>query len=147
MKTIEIQKSTNFSPFLNESIFVFVNGERYFMRHQSLKVDVADDKPFEVRVKKTWSGSPSYTFNPKEDLVLLVSENMRWQNILAVFFMVVLGTLFVLTFLKESYRFFPYVQLSLLLSYFAILFTVKRKKGFVIRKINVEKSNENNKRC
>ena len=136
MKTIEIQKSTNFSPFLIESIFVFVNGEKYFMRHQSLQVDVADDKPFEVRVKNLLDGSPSYTFEPKDDTVLQISKNRRLMQWVRFLLITAMAFVFVIHWIFE----FKNKTVSLTFSFSIILFLVifniiRWKRFFVIKNV------------
>jgi len=81
MKTIEIQRETK----IKHSIDVVVNKERHIMRHQYLKIQVEDDKPFEVRVKRITDGSRVYTFEPNNNMVLQIAINWRpilWSAIL-----------------------------------------------------------------
>ena len=73
VKTIEIQKETK----IKSSISVIVNGEKHLMRHPSLKIQVVDEKPFEIRVKQGTDSSPVYTFEPKDNMLLQISRNWR----------------------------------------------------------------------
>ena len=136
MNTIEIQKNKK----IEDSIYVFINGEKHIMRRQPLRLEVADDKPFEIRVKQTWDGSPTYTFNPKEDMVLLVSEKMRWQYILGVFYISFMITVIVVSFLTENMRYWHWSFLIIFISYHAIHYTMRRKKALEVQEIN-EKQN------
>ena len=71
MKTIEIQNCTEY----RDNLFkVFVNGEKHIVRFQS-KIQVADDKPIEIKAKYFWDGSPVYTFEPKDNIALQISKN------------------------------------------------------------------------
>jgi hypothetical protein len=76
MKTIEIQNCTEY----RDNMFkIFVNGEKHIVRYQS-KIQVADDKPFEIKAKYIWGGSPKYIFEPKDNMVLQVLANQRLMD-------------------------------------------------------------------
>ena len=136
MKTIEIQKDKK----IKDSIYVFVNGKKHFMQHQyqSLRIEVADDKPFEIRVKQTWDGSPIYTFNPKDDMVLLVSEKKRWQYILVTFYISLMIMAIVILYLTENMRFWHLPFLIIFTLYHATYYTKRRKKSLEIQEANIE---------
>ena len=137
MKTIEIQKSTG----IKDSINVIVNGEKYLMRHQSLKIEVDDNKPFELIAKQTWDSSPTYTFEPKDDMVLQISSNcrlMKWISFLSLIAMV-------LAFVPQYFigsKLTSIIFAGIILLCPLIFFLIKRKKFFAIKEIN--KQNENN---
>jgi hypothetical protein len=77
MRTIEIQNCMDFK----DSMFkVIVNGKEHVIRNQFLNVQVADDRPFDVKVKYSWGGSSVYTFHPKDNILLRISVNRRMMN-------------------------------------------------------------------
>jgi len=132
MKTIKIQKDAK----LNDSIYVLVNGEKYFMRHQSLQVNVADDKPFEVRVKNLSDGSPSYTFEPKDDTVLQISKNRRLVQLVRFLVIAAMAFVFVIHWIFE----FKNKTVMLIYVFSIILFNgifhiFRWKRFFAIREV------------
>ena len=118
-------------------MYVFINDEKHFMQYhcQSLRIKVADDKPFEIRVKQTWDGSPTYTFYPIEDMVLLVSEKLRWQNIFAAICASVMIIAILVLFLTDYTHIWQLCFLIYLISYNAIYYTMRRKKTFEINTV------------
>ena len=135
MKMIEFQKE----PRIIDSIYVIVNGDKHLMRHQSLKVQVVDGKPFEVRVKQTWDGSPVYKFEPKDEMVLQISQNrqlMRWCRIFSIAAMAVAFVIhFVLLNSLTSVIFAGVILFSPM-----IYFIIRRKKIFIIQKTEKDES-------
>jgi hypothetical protein len=129
MKTIEIQKRTNIKDVLD----VFVNGEKHVMRHQSLKINISDNKHFEIKVRQLFDGSPVYTFEPKDNMLLQISLN--WQILYwALFIFVAAATLiFVIEYFfgKEGMSFF---SLLFLVGMF-LVFIIRWKKSFIIREV------------
>jgi len=132
MKTIEIQNCTEY----RDNLFkVFVNGEKHIVRFQS-KIQVADDKPFEIKAKYFWDGSPKYTFEPKDNMKLRVLVNSSMINrdwvllVVAMFFVLLIHW-----FLGNEYYIIPYIPWLLLAIYQTI---IRRKKFFIIMEVNKE---------
>ena len=131
MKTIKLEKESK----IKGSVSVIVNGEKHLMRHQSLTIQVADDKPFEVRVKQDWDSSPVYAFEPKDNMSLLISRNWRltkwvmflpWAAMtLAIFSQILFES-------KSTDLIFAF---SIMFCTF-IFFLFRRKNLFVIRKVS-----------
>ena len=139
MKTIEIQKSTE----IKDSINVIVNGKKYLMRHQSLKIEVDDNKPFELIAKQTWDSSPTYTFEPKDDMVLQISSNcrlMKWISFLSLIAMVLA---FVPQYFIES-KLTSIIFAGVILLCPLIFFLIRRKKFFAIKITSTETKTDNN---
>jgi hypothetical protein len=138
MKTINIKKDRNIS----DGIFVIVNGEKHLLRYQSLtppplSIQVPDNKPFEIRVKSRFSGSPAYIFEPKENILLCVSGNLRWINIawgamtVSMILVHAVGWLF-----RDGL--FHYVSVILWLFTVILFLFIMRKKWFIINEVNIE---------
>jgi len=133
MKTIEIQRHKN----TNNTIDVIVNGKKHVMRHQSLKIYIADDEPFEIKVNQLFAASPLYTYDPKDNMVLQISGNWRivyWSIVM----MVVTGILiFIIEYFwgKGTLRFIvPWITpLGIFLLF------IFRKKFFIIKEVNIVK--------
>ena len=137
MKTIEIQRKTK----IKHSIDVVVNKERHVMRHQSLKIQVVDDKPFELRVRRITDGSHVYTFEPKDEMMLQISINWRlilWSWIL-LFTVLILAI--VAKFLFES-KLTSIIQAVSIILCPLIFYLIRWKNFFVIKEVNVEKNIE-----
>jgi len=137
MKTIEIQRETK----IKHSIDVVVNKERHVMRHQSLKIQVEDDKPFKVRVKCITDGSRVYTFEPKDVMVLQISINWRpiiWSAIL-LFTVMILAI--VAKFMFES-KLISIIQAVSIMFCPLIFYLIRWKKFFAIKEVNGEKNIE-----
>ena len=137
MKTIEIQRETK----IKHSIDVVVNKERHVMRHQSLKIQVEDDKPFEVRVKRITDGSRVYTFEPKDVMVLQISIN--WRPILwsAILLFTVMILAIVAKFMFES-KLISIIQAVSIMFCPLIFYLIRWKKFFAIKEVNGEKNIE-----
>jgi len=138
MKTIEIQKDGN----IKDNIYVIVNGEKRYMRHQSLKIQVADDKPFEVRVKEFLVGSPKYTFVPKDNMTLQISKNNRISYKITFLSMIVMTLAFIAFVFLIDRRFIPFFSPLCILPTATYHF-VRMKKYFIINEINNEIDYEN----
>jgi hypothetical protein len=106
MKTIEIQNCTEY----RDNMFkVFINSEKHVVRFQS-KIQVADDKPFEVRAKYFWDGSPKYTLEPKDNMVLQILVNSRMMNRDRALLAVAVVLVFVIMwFFGNEYYVIPYI--------------------------------------
>ena len=88
MKTIEIQKN------LENNVTVIVNGEKHIIHREPLQIQVPDDSLFEVQLKYYWHKSNVIQFEPKYNMVLQISKNMRAFNrviILTVLLALLLG--------------------------------------------------------
>jgi len=138
MKTIIIKKDRN----ICDGIFIIVNGEKHLLRYQSLtppplKIQVADDKPFEIKVKRRFACSPIYIFEPKDNMLLWVSGNQRLINIswglilIAMIMAQVAGWLF-------RDRLFHHISGGLWLFAMILYLINMRRKWFIINEINVE---------
>ena len=131
MRTINLQNCTDFR---DSNLKIIVDGENHVMRHQFLTIQVPDDKSFDVRVKYSWDGSPVYTFNPKEDMVLQISKNRRLINMSCILFIIGLALSFVIVYFFENVRFIS--SAPLIAPMFAIIHqTIRRKKFFVIQEV------------
>jgi len=128
MKTIEIQKDTN----LKSNVFVIVNGKKHLMRHPSLKVQVPDDKPFELRVKQSWDGSPVYTFEPKDNMVLQILRNRRLTLFIAFLSPVAMFLAFVVYFLNPN-KLTSIIFAVCILLFPMIFYLIRRKKIFTVK--------------
>ena len=137
MKTIKIQNCTSYK---DKMFKVFVNGEKHVADRFSHKFQVIDDKPFKIRVRYFWDGSPEYAFEPKDNLMLRITVNQRmlnrhWSLLYAT-----------MVFAFVSPRFF---ENKYFLSYFPWLFMAifnlfaRRKKYFIIEEINRKIDYEN----
>jgi hypothetical protein len=96
---------------------------------------VPDDKPYEIKVKYSWdSGSPTYTFNPKDNIVLQISRNRRLINTSLILFISGLILVFVISYFYENGRFiliFPIIA-----PFFVALHQIiRRNKFFVIQEV------------
>jgi len=139
MKTIEIQKSTE----IKDSINVIVNGEKYLMRHQSLKIEVDDNKPFELIAKQTWDSSPTYTFDPKDDMVLQISSNSRLMKWISFLSIIAMALAFVPQYFIES-KLTSIIFAGVILLCPLIFFLIRRKKFFAIKITSTETKTDNN---
>ena len=75
MKTIKIKNGLFWSGLQN--FRVTVNGEEHRMKTQFLNVDVDENVPFEIKIKRGWRYSPAYNFEPKDNVLIQVSENRQ----------------------------------------------------------------------
>ncbi len=132
MKTVDIQNCTDFK----DSMFkVFVNGEEHVMRNQFLNVQVSDDEPIRVKVKYSWDGSPVYTFNPKDNMLLRIQVNKQIANYRSTIWLLASFLLaLVLGYFYGNGRFIAFLP-SILLLLPLIHQTIKRKKYFIIQKV------------
>ena len=131
MRTIDLQNCTDFR---DSNLKIIVDGENHVMRHQFLTIQVPDDKSFDVRVKYSWDGSPVYTFNPKEDMVLQISKNRRLINTSMILLITVMLLIVAITFFYENGRFILYGPIIAPL-FVAIHHTIRRKKFFIIQEV------------
>jgi len=130
MKTIEIKNCTN----NRDNLFkVFVNGEKHVVRFRT-KIQVPDDKPFEIRVKYFWGGSLKYTFEPKDNMSLQISINRRMMNWSLVSFIAGLVLSFVIVYFYGNVRFISFAS-CLAPLFLAIHQSINRKKFFLIKEV------------
>jgi len=131
MKAIEIQNCTDFK---DRSFIVNINDEKHTMRHQFLNVQVADDKPFSIRVKYFWDASPKYSFEPKDNTSLQVSVNRRMIKTSLILCLMAFVLIFVFGYFYENSRFINFISFIGLLPV-VIYQTIRRKKYFVIKEV------------
>jgi hypothetical protein len=134
MKTIEIQNCTEY----RDNLFkVFVNGEKHIVRFQS-KIQVPDDKPFEIKAKYLGGSSPKYVFEPKDNMLLQVLVNQRMNNRFKILFFSGMILAFVgrILFGGEDFLLISYILLLIIYGLFQII--IGRKRGYIIREVNIE---------
>jgi len=130
MKTIKIQNCTD----NQDNLFkVFINGEKHIVRYQS-KIQVVDDQPFEIKAKYIWGGSPKYTFEPKENMVLQIFVSQRLIDI-SLILIIVAGVLVTAAVGKGL---FYYISEALWVILLILHFIIRRKKSFIIQEIKKE---------
>ena len=136
MKTIEIQNCTDNRDHLFK---VFINGEKHVVRYQS-KIQVADDKPFEIKAKYFLAGSPKYTFEPKDTMLLQVFASQRFWNIS---FGLLLSAMLLQTVTGHFFGdgLFHYISDFLVVAALIFFFIIIREKTYVIQEIQ-KKQNE-----
>jgi hypothetical protein len=131
MKTIEIQNCTEY----RDNMFkVFINGEKHIVRYAS-KIQVPDDKPFEIRAKYIWGGSPKYIFEPKDKMVLQIFVNQKFMNLS----LGLMGIAMVLIMVNQNFferGLFLYISQALWLIAVIHHFIFIRKKTYIIQNIN-----------
>jgi hypothetical protein len=138
MKTIEIQNCTDY----RDNMFkIFVNGEKHILRYKS-KIQMPDDKPFEIRARYFWDGSPKYTFEPNDNMVLQVLANQRlmdryWR---LIFFAWILTMVASWVFGSGLFHDISFILCLFLLM---LLFIIKRRKTYIIQEIKKDKKYEN----
>ena len=132
MQIIAIRNSTDIK---DKMLKVIVNGEIYIMRYQFLSIQIPDGKSFEVKVKYLGGGSPVYTFNPQDNMVLQVSKNRRLIKTSLILF--VLGVVFgvAIMYFFGNFRFISSVSIIAPL-FVAIHQTIRRNKSFVIQEVS-----------
>ena len=135
MQTIKIQNCTDFK---DKFFKIIINGEEHVMRHQFLTVFMADDKLFEAKVKYFWGGSPVYTFEPKENLLLQISSNRQLikTSVILLFVGIVLSLAIGFFFENARFIFLPTIAMLIV----PIHQHIRRKKFFIIREIKENES-------
>ena len=136
MKTIEIQNCTGCK---DGKLKVNINGEKHVLRHLTYKLQVDDDKSFEIKAKYFWDVSPAYTFEPKDNMTLQILMNrqvINWTGVLS--YVLLLATMTFTVFFEKGkiLAYFPG------LLFITILSIIKKKRTFVIREVNAEKNIE-----
>ena len=136
MKTIEIQNCTD----NRDNLFkVFVDGEKHVVLFRT-KIQLSDDKPFEIRAKYFWGGSPKYTFEPKDNMLLQIHFNKRVMDIsfglMAVTMVLVIASQW---FFGEGL--FLYISQALWLVTIMLHIFFTRRKSYVIMEVNKYENN------
>ena len=135
MQTIKIQNCTE----NRDDLFkVFVNDEKHIVNSHFKKIQVNKDKPFKIRMKYIWGGSPEYTFEPKDNMTLQVLLNpkmTKWSGILLIIAMILnLGQMF---FIENGKVF----VLSICFLFLIVPIFVRRKRGFIIEEVHSDEAN------
>ena len=131
MQTITIQNSTEYQ---DDMFKVFVKGEKYIVNSHFKKIQVEKDKPFKIRMKYIWGGSPEYTFEPKDNItlqILLNQKMLKWSGILIIIASAI-------SFLQVFFN--TWIGKSLVLAVWFLLIIVpifvRRKRGYIIKEIS-----------
>ena len=112
---------------------VFINGEKHVVRYQS-KIQVVDDKPFEIKAKYIWGGSPKYTFELKDKMLLQIFASQRFLNI-SLGLMTAAMTLVIVSGQFFGNGLFHYISDTLWVLTLLFHFIIIRKKTYVIQEI------------
>ena len=75
MKTIIIRNGLFWSGL--QKFRVVVNGEEHIMKTQLMNVDIVENESFEIKIKRGWRYSPAYSFEPKDNVLIQISENRQ----------------------------------------------------------------------
>ena len=95
---------------------------------------VVDDEPFKIKVKYIWQGSPTYIFEPKDNMLLQISTNWGQLIIFSGLFLPVCVLMILVSVFFENSRFTPFVVCAVFLV--TLINIVKtRNKNFVIREV------------
>ena len=129
MKTICIRNGLFWSGL--KKLRVMVNGNEYIMHDLSMNFNVDENSPFEIRIKRGWTYSPTYQFEPKNITWLQISENRR--VIVSYFLIFMLPLIFSFFFSLKPYVIYLYLVFLL---FFMVHYIIMRKKFFVIREKN-----------
>ena len=119
-------------------MYIVVNGEKHLMRHKSLKIQVTDDEPFEVRAEHNWDSSFLYTFEPKDNMVLQITRDRlftQWGRLLLMAAATILASVILYFFEINSTSIIIWFSVGLCP---VIYFFIRRKKFFAIQEV-VEK--------
>jgi len=130
MQTIKIQNCTENR---DRMIKVFVNDEKHVVSSHFKKIQVEEDKPFKIRMRYIWGGSPEYTFEPEDNMTLQILFNQRmynWSGILLIIAMIL--NMVQMYFLEEGKGFVFLICFLLLI----VPVFIRRKRGFIIEKVN-----------
>ena len=128
MKTIEIQKS------FENNVTVIVNGEKHIIHCEPLQIQVPDDNLFDVQLNYYWHKSSVIQFEPKDNIVLQISKNMR------VFNRIIILTVLLALLLGIGGLFGDVIYILLiLLSFIVIHQSIKYIKNmYIIREVIIE---------
>ena len=135
MQTIKIQNCTENK---DSMVKVFVNGEKYVVSSHFKKIQVDKDKPFKIRMRYIWGGSPEYIFEPKDNMTLQVLLNpkmTKWSGTLLLIAMILnFGQMFFI----ENGKIFV---LSICFLFLIVPIFVRRKRGFIIEEVHSDEAN------
>jgi len=135
MQTIKIQNCTENKDDLFK---VIVNDEKHIVNSHFKKIQVNKDKPFKIRMKYIWGGSPEYTFEPKDNMTLQVLLNpkmTKWSGTLLLIAMILnFGQMFFI----ENGKIFV---LSICFLFLIVPIFVRRKRGFIIEEVHSDEAN------
>ena len=132
MQTLKIQNCTENRDSMMK---IFVNGEKHIVSSYINKVQVDKDKPFKIRTKYIWGGSPEYTFEPKDNMTLQILFNQRlskWASNLLIIAMIL--NIVQISFLDKGKIF---VQIIFFLLLIVPIF-LRRKRNFIIKEVTNE---------
>ena len=134
MKTIYIQNCTDNK---DSSFKVVVNNETHIMRHQFLRIHVADDQPLEIRAKYIWDGSPKYTFKPEDNMSLQILVNMRMMRFWGLLAIGISLPIIIANIVKSFGIEFDIILLVSGASFLFLVYLliIRRKKFFVIQEV------------
>ena len=130
MKTIKIQNCTEYR---DSMLKLFVNDEKHVVSYQFGKIQVDNDKPFKVRTKYIWGGSPEYTFEPKDNMTLQIFYNQRmskWSEALLVIAMTL--NIVQMLFLEKGSG----IVLFICFLFLIVPVVIRRKRNFIIKEVN-----------
>ena len=130
MQTIKIQNCTDNR---DRMLKLFVNDEKHVVSYNFNKIQVDKDKPFKVRTKYIWGGSPEYMFEPKDNMTLQILFNQRmsnWSSILLITAMLL--NILQMTFLERGRVF----VLCICFLFLIVPVFIRRKRNFIIKEVN-----------
>ena len=130
MKTIIIRNGLFWSGL--QKFRVVVNGEEHIMKTQLMNVDIVENESFEIKIKRGWRYSPAYSFEPKDNVLIQISENrqIRKRYILLGLLGLVLFSLIGYFFeIRWLFSFSP----ALMFLFPAIYMIIMRKSFFVVQ--------------
>jgi len=129
MQTIKIQNCTENR---DSMLKVFVNDEKHIVSSHFKKIQVGKDKPFKIRMRYIWGGSPEYTFEPKENMTLQILFNQRlsnWSGILLIIAMIL--NIVQMSFLEKGKGFVLFICFLFLI----VPVFIRRKRNFIIKEV------------
>ena len=133
MKTISIKNGLFWSGV--QRLRVTVNGEEHIMKTHMMNVEVDENIPLEISVKRGWSYSPAYNFEPKDNLLLRISQNPQMTK--RIIFLFILGLVLfpVLGYFTEIKRLFSLTP-CLMWVFPIIYMMIRRKEYFDVQEAN-----------
>ena len=132
MKTIEFQKESK----IKDSIYLIIDGEKHLMRHQTLRIQVDDEKSFKVSVKHGWDSSSLQTFEAKDDMTLHISRNWKLTKLNHYLSFVAIFAILIPPLFGKGLA--PYIITGSIILSPLIFYIIKRKEFLYIQE-NVEK--------
>ena len=130
MQTIKIQNCTENR---DSMLKVFVNDEKHIVSSYFKKIQVAKDKPFKIRIRYIWGGSPEYTFEPKDNMTLQILFNQRmsnWSGILLTIAMIL--NIVQMSFIENGKGFVLFICFLFLI----VPVFIRKKRNFIIKEVN-----------